>query len=123
MHPATGIDPRSRTAHATSPAPKPKARPKHAPPQPLPEAAPDIVASSAGDASDAAQPQFPPVRVQSIRWHPLAARRVASLRFEQQDVRDAHEGDVVGGVTVYRIDPGAVELRIGSTSLVVRPIP
>jgi len=63
------------------------------------------------------------VRVESIRWHPLPARRVASLHFEQQDVRDAHEGDVVGGVTVYRIDPGSVELRIGSSSRVVRPIP
>jgi hypothetical protein len=45
------------------------------------------------------------------------------LQFEQQNVSDAHEGDIVSGVLVYRIDPGAVELRIGSTSRVIRPVP
>ena len=63
------------------------------------------------------------MRVESIRWHPLAERRAASLRFAQQNVADAHEGDIVGGVLVYRIEPGAVELRVGSTSRVVRPGP
>ena len=66
---------------------------------------------------------FPDVHVESIRWHPLAERRAASLRFDQQNVADAHEGDIVGGVLVYRIEPGAVELRVGSTSRVVRPTP
>jgi hypothetical protein len=66
---------------------------------------------------------FPEVRVESIRWYPAADRRVASLRFEQQDVPEAHEGDIVAGVLVYRIDPGSVELRVGSAQRTVSPGP
>ncbi len=66
---------------------------------------------------------FPEVRVESIRWHPSAERRVASLQFEQQDVPEAHEGDIVAGVLIYRIDPGSVELRIGSAQRTVSPGP
>ena len=95
---------------AAKPVPKPKAKPV---PPPDSYAAPDTFASTA----------FPEVRVESIRWHPLAERRAASLRFAQQNVADAHEGDIIGGVLVFRIEPGAVELRVGSTSRVVRPSP
>src|SRR5258706_196210 len=80
-------------------------------------------APAADDPAAAAVTLSPPVRVESIRWHPISERRVATLRFEQQNVTDAHEGDLVGGVLVYRIDPGAVEIRVGSTSRVVRPVP
>ena len=66
---------------------------------------------------------FPAVRVESIRWHPIPERRVASLHFEQQDAPEAREGDIVAGVLIYRIDPGAVELRIGSAQRVVSPEP
>ena len=105
--------PKPKAAAAPKRAAKPKAKPV------VPEIQPDVVADTTPDAAD----PFPPVRVTSIRWHPLSARRLVNLRFEQQNVNDAHEGDVVGGVLVYRIDPGAVELRVGSTSRVVRPIP
>jgi hypothetical protein len=66
---------------------------------------------------------FPDVRVESIRWHPIPERRVASLHFEQQDAPEAREGDIVAGVLIYRIDPGAVELHIGSAQRVVSPEP
>jgi hypothetical protein len=97
---------------------KPVAKPKPAAPPPEParrEPEPEATADALS--------VFPEVHVESIRWHPLAARRAASLRFDQQNAADAHEGDIVGGVLVYRIEPGAVELRVGSTSRVVRPTP
>jgi hypothetical protein len=120
----TPAAPPAVTPKAAAAAPKPKASPKPKakavaklePPRESPEARDEPVEPPAPAA-------FPPVRVESIRWHPLSERRVASLRFEQQNVSDAHEGDIVAGVLVYRIDPGAVELRIGSTSRVIRPVP
>ena len=122
--------PQEPPAAATS-APKPKvtakAKSKPAKPKtPEPETArrEEPAPYGAGDAPEpTALNVFPPVRVESIRWHPIPERRVTSLRFEQQNVSDAHEGDIVGGVLVYRIDPGAVEIRVGSTSRVIRPTP
>lgn len=107
-----------KAAAAPKPKPKPKAKvvAKVEPPREAPEARDESLEPPPPAA-------FPPVRVESIRWHPLSERRVASLRFEQQNVSDAHEGDIVAGVLVYRIDPGAVELRVGSTSRVIRPVP
>ena len=105
-------------AAAAKPVTKPKPKPAAKPPEPArrePKPEPEAV--------DSALAMFPAVRVESIRWHPLPERRAASLRFEQQNAADAHEGDIVGGVLVYRIEPGAVELRVGSTSRVVRPTP
>ena len=94
--------------------PKPAAsKPAAAPPRPKPP-----VDDAEGPAPSVA---FPSVLVESIRWHPIPERRVASLRFEQQNVPEAHEGDIVAGVLVYRIDPGAVELRIGESQRIVRP--
>ena len=120
--------PRPAAAPAVAPPPKPVAKPKAAPkakPAPPPARRPPPPPDSRSDAAaDALAPTaFPEVRVESIRWHPLAERRAASLRFAQQNVADAHEGDIVGGVLVFRIEPGAVELRVGSTSRVVRPGP
>jgi len=114
----------AQTATASAAAPKATSKPKAKPVSPPPESerrarAPE---PEPDDASTAPVP-FPDVKVESIRWHPLAERRAASLRFEQQNARDAHEGDIVGGVLVYRIEPGAVELRVGSTTRVVRPTP
>ncbi len=83
-------------------------------PRPSPEPA---------EASAPIQSAFPDVAVESIRWHPIPERRVASLRFERQNVPEAHEGDIVAGVQVHRIDPGAVELRVGSAKRTVSPGP
>ncbi len=120
--------PPTAAAATPAPAPKPKAKPR---PKPTPKAETaasesarrDEPAKYGDDPAAAAVTPFPPVRVESIRWHPISERRVATLRFEQQNVADAHEGDIVGGVLVYRIDPGAVEIRVGSTSRVIRPTP
>lgn len=75
------------------------------------------------EASAPIQSAFPDVAVVSIRWHPIPERRVASLRFERLNVPEAHEGDIVSGVRVHRIDPGAVELRVGSAKRTVSPGP
>jgi len=56
---------------------------------------------------------FPDLALQSVRWHPNPARREARLLIEQSRTVDAQEGDIVIGVSVHRIDPGAVELRMG----------
>lgn len=66
---------------------------------------------------------FPEVEVVSIRWHPIAERRVANLRFERQNAPEAREGDIIAGVLVYRIDPGAVELHVGSAKRSFSPGP
>ncbi len=58
--------------------------------------------------------EFPEVRVVQIRWHPEAVRREAHLRVADQPELVAREGDIVAGLLVSRIDPDAVELRIGS---------
>jgi len=97
---------------------------KAAPARPAPErrAAP-APAARVETESRSSQSAFPDVRVESIRWHPVPERRVASLQFERQNAPQAHEGDIVAGVLVYRIDPGAVELRIGTAHRVVSPAP
>ena len=111
------------TPKPAAPAAKPVARGKPAAEKPA-AARPAAQPSPERSAGTADLPSaFPDVRVESIRWHPVAERRVASLHFEQQDVPEAHEGDIVSGVLVYRIDPGAVELRVGSAQRVVSPGP
>jgi hypothetical protein len=111
--------PKPAATAKSKPASKPVAKAKPAPAPARREPEPDAYENDAL----AAPTPFPDVRVESIRWHPLAERRAASLRFEQQNAADAHEGDIIGGVLVYRIEPGAVELKVGSTSRVVRPGP
>jgi hypothetical protein len=102
--------------------PTPKAAP--AKPKPAPEARAEARPAEPAGAEDAPfEGEFPEVRVTAIRWHPIADRRLASLRFERQNVPNAHEGDIVSGVLVYRIDPGSVEVRVGSRSRVIRPAP
>jgi hypothetical protein len=63
---------------------------------------------------------FPRVRVDRIRWHPVAARREAVLFVSDRPEIVAREGDIVAGLLVYRIDPDAVELRVGSESKLTR---
>lgn len=57
---------------------------------------------------------FPAVRVHSVRWHPDKERRVARIDLAEVGPVDIHEGDIVSGLLVVRIDPGAVELQLGS---------
>ena len=99
-------------ASPTQPKPAPRAE------APAARPSPEVVAEPAPPAT-----AFPEVRVDSIRWHPIAERRVASLRFERQNAPEAREGDIVAGVLVYRIDPGSVELRVGSAQRTVSPGP
>jgi hypothetical protein len=108
--------PTSRPKAAAKPKaePKPKAAAAKSAPAPKPKPAPEQPSTPSAVA-------FPTVSVERIRWHPIPERRVASLRFEQQNAPEAHEGDIVAGVLVYRIDPGAVELRIGDAQRIVRP--
>jgi hypothetical protein len=78
---------------------------KPASPSPTPKAA----RTPEADGGD-----FPEVRVQSVRWHPDSERRVARIDLPQVGPIDIREGDIVSGVLVVRIDPGAIELQLGS---------
>ncbi len=74
-----------------------------------PSAAPKAARTPDADGSD-----FPEIEVRSVRWHPDAERRVAWVDLPQVGPLEIHEGDIVSGVLVLRIDPGAVELQLGS---------
>jgi hypothetical protein len=63
---------------------------------------------------DADVGDFPDVTLNSVRWHPDAERRVAEVDLPQVGPLEIHEGDIVSGVLVVRIDPGAIELQVGS---------
>lgn len=63
---------------------------------------------------------FPEIVVESIRWHPVPARRVAKLSLRRRTVPDLREGDIVAGVRVHRIDPAKIEFRIGDSRKIVR---
>jgi hypothetical protein len=86
---------------------KARASEKRAAPAPSPTAKP--ARTPAADDGD-----FPEIVVQSVRWHPDAERREARLDLPQVGPIDIHEGDIVSGMLVVRIDPGAVELQLGS---------
>jgi len=63
---------------------------------------------------------FPKLELESVRWHPDASRREARLLLDATRSIDAREGDIVQGVAVHRIDPGAVELRAGDVTRLLR---
>jgi len=133
---AAAAQPPAQTPTIAKPPPTP---PSAAVAAPRPKPAPRVAAAAPKAAAKESAPRsrsqernaeppppestFPEVRVESIRWHPIPERRIASLRFEQQNVPEAREGDIVAGVLVYRIDPGAVELRVGSAQRTVSPGP
>jgi hypothetical protein len=56
---------------------------------------------------------FPELSVERVSWHPLAERRSARMRLDGTRPIDAREGDIIAGVAIERIDPGAVEVRMG----------
>lgn len=59
--------------------------------------------------------RFPDLRLEAVRWHPDSTRREARLLVDSTRSVSAREGDVIVGVAVHRIDPGAVELHLGDT--------
>lgn len=125
--------PRPRPA-AVRPGPKAEVvarAPKAAPavtPEPSKPARPAPRSTSSNEtpaaASEAEDPPpfqvFPRIDVKSIRWHPDPSRRAARLIFEQMREIDAREGDIIIGVSIHRIDPGAVELRSGTARRLIR---
>jgi cytoskeletal protein RodZ len=113
---ATQKPPPAAKPEATVVAAKPKPARKAEAPAPRPS-------SSSASEPAASASAFPWVRVESIRWHPVSERRVASLVFERQNAPEAREGDIVAGVLVFRIDPGSVELRVGGVQRTVLPGP
>jgi hypothetical protein len=48
-----------------------------------------------------------------LRWHPDARRRSAVLQFEQREIDDAREGDIVAGIEIEEIRPDAIVVRVG----------
>ena len=58
--------------------------------------------------------EFPELALESVRWHPDPSRRVANVVVDQARGVTVREGDIVRGVLIHRIDPGAVELRVGT---------
>jgi hypothetical protein len=63
------------------------------------------------------------VRIDRVRWHPDADRRVVWLEIDRAGPFEAREGDILAGALVRRIEPGAVELQIGSARRRVRVEP
>ncbi len=57
---------------------------------------------------------FPELALESVRWHPDPTRRVANLVVDRGRGITVREGDIVRGALIHRIDPGAVELRVGT---------
>ncbi len=57
---------------------------------------------------------FPELALESVRWHPDPSRRVANVVVDRGRGVTVREGDIVRGALIYRIDPGAVELRVGT---------
>ncbi len=57
---------------------------------------------------------FPELALESVRWHPDPSRRVANLVVDRGRGITVREGDIVRGALIHRIDPGRVELRVGT---------
>ncbi len=70
------------------------------------------IAKPAAPASDAEE--IPEIHLRSVRWHPQAPRRVVSLDLPQMGPLELREGDIAAGVLVRRIDPGSIEVQVGS---------
>jgi len=127
MAPATPEPPSPKRAPvaAATPAPRPEAAaPTESRPALLEESEratpPEAEASELLDAPLAATLPFPEVSLEAVRWHPDAERREARLVVDNRRPVDVREGDIVAGVAVRRIDPGAVELMLGTSRMLVR---
>ena len=56
---------------------------------------------------------LPELSIERVSWHPKAERRSARIRLDGTRPIEAREGDIIAGVAIERIDPGAVEVRMG----------
>jgi hypothetical protein len=105
------------------------------PPEPVARTEPEPVRVAAVEREPAREPvpdsgsvvsgdpwavRFPDLRLEAVRWHPDSSRREARLLVDSTRSVAAREGDVIVGVAVHRIDPGAVELRLGETVRLIR---
>ena len=70
-----------------------------------------------------AVPRFPDLVLTSVRWHPDPARRMAQITIERVRAVEVHQGDVIQGATIHRIDPGAIEVQLGSARKRLRILP
>ncbi len=66
---------------------------------------------------------FPELALESVRWHPDPSRRVANLVVDRGRGITVREGDIVRGALIHRIDPGAVELRVGTAKKMLQMEP
>jgi hypothetical protein len=64
-----------------------------------------------GELLEAAPPGAPHIDLLFIRWKPIAAERVASIRTSGQRLMVLHEDDVVEGMKVARIEPSGIEFQ------------
>jgi hypothetical protein len=117
--------PKPGPPHAVAPAPEPEPTPRMAS-KPAPRESskvtthPEAEPSELLDAPLATDLPFPEVSLEAVRWHPDAGRREARLMVDNRRPVDVREGDIVAGVAVRRIDPGAVELTVGTSRMLVR---
>ena len=56
---------------------------------------------------------FPELSLELVSWHPVAERRSARIRLDGTRPINAREGDIIAGVAIERIDPGAIQVRMG----------
>ncbi len=108
--PAPAIPPRPAEP-ARTPAPAPRAaEPARSPAEQPPAEAPRAAAKAPPDRTVEPVPSapFPAIRVERTSWHPVAERRVALIDVPHQGAQSVHEGELVAGVLVKRIEPSAV---------------
>ena len=101
---------RSTAARAES-APVPKSPPARAA-TPAPSQPDSGIRAELGDELEVPI-DFPSFTVSRIRWHPNPDRRVAFVELSDGARTELHEGDILAGAMVRRIDPDAVELAVG----------
>lgn len=105
--PEQAAPPAPKTGPAAEPARAAVARP--AQPAPAPAAAPTVQRAPEPPAD------LPDLAVTSLRWHPVAKRRSAVLLFDEREIEDAREGDIVAGIEIEEIRPDAIVVRVGSS--------
>jgi len=57
---------------------------------------------------------FPEVRVESVTWHPDRSRRRTTISIDGVRSEDLREGDLMDGLFIDRIEPGSVDVRVGT---------
>lgn len=101
-------------ASASEPEPSPDTSPRARGERSASASEPSDTAPSAARAAPLPAQPFPEVRIDRVRWHPEAERRLVWLEIDRAGPFEAREGDILAGAMIRRIDPGAVEIQIGS---------